>query len=299
MATENQLTEHAFKTGYIAASQAVRVGTINDAWAHYESSTLPWLRSQVGSAEPPPARCLICKGKGWVTPSIKMYPGDRVACSRCASEARPTTEENPNDTMAIQNDGTAGSGRSVDLHGSRGTAALGVDSLTSLPPEVEPRPHSARSRVIQAGWDGLQGDDEAEGGGSADGYLAAAREALTLVEEVIRDKFTAALNTGTAFDMLVLVGQAHRELRAELTLDGSAPVLEGEASASPGRSEAQAIISCESATCRSALAAQAQEIETLRGALGLAQDAAITAIGQRDAAEARASTARRCFKPQG
>ena len=28
--------------------------------------------------------CRACKGKGWVTPSIKMYPGDRVQCS-CVS----------------------------------------------------------------------------------------------------------------------------------------------------------------------------------------------------------------------
>ena len=40
-------------------------------------------------------------------------------------------------------------------------------------------------RVIQAGWDGLQGDDEAEGGGSADGYLAAAREALTVLLDIV------------------------------------------------------------------------------------------------------------------
>ena len=39
----------------------------------------------VQPAETPSApsepRCPNCKGKGWVTPSIKMYPGDRVPCS--------------------------------------------------------------------------------------------------------------------------------------------------------------------------------------------------------------------------
>ena len=74
-----------------------------------------------------------------------------------------------------------------------------------------------KQRVIQAGWDGLQGDDEADGGGSADGYLAAAREALIVLYELTTAKFTPALNTGTAMDMLILTAEAMRELRAQLT----------------------------------------------------------------------------------
>lgn len=47
--------------------------------------------------------------------------------------------------------------------------------------------------------------------------LAAAREALTIIEERITSKFTPALNHGTAMDALILVAEAQRELQAELT----------------------------------------------------------------------------------
>ena len=47
--------------------------------------------------------------------------------------------------------------------------------------------------------------------------LAAAREVLPILEERIRAKFTPALNTGTPMDALVLVAEAIRELKAELT----------------------------------------------------------------------------------
>lgn len=41
-----------------------------------------------------------------------------------------------------------------------------------------------KQRVIQAGWDGLKGDPTGYDGGSVDGYLAAAREALTMLKEL-------------------------------------------------------------------------------------------------------------------
>ena len=37
---------------------------------------------------PAPSGCRACKGRGWVTPSIKQYPGDRVACS-CGGKGAP------------------------------------------------------------------------------------------------------------------------------------------------------------------------------------------------------------------
>ena len=47
--------------------------------------------------------------------------------------------------------------------------------------------------------------------------ILAADETLTILEEQIRRRFTPELNTGTAMDALILVGEAIRALRAELT----------------------------------------------------------------------------------
>lgn len=40
--TADDRIRHAFNAGYIAASQAIRNGTINDAWQHYITSAVPF-----------------------------------------------------------------------------------------------------------------------------------------------------------------------------------------------------------------------------------------------------------------
>src|SRR3990167_10703589 len=49
--------------------------------------------------------------------------------------------------------------------------------------------------------------------------ILAALETLTILEEQIRQRFTPALNTGSALDGLRLVGEAIQALRAELLTD--------------------------------------------------------------------------------
>ena len=46
-------------------------------------------------------KCQACKGKGWVTPSIKMYPGDRVPCS-CAKPAAPVSSSAHPDRQTVE-----------------------------------------------------------------------------------------------------------------------------------------------------------------------------------------------------
>jgi hypothetical protein len=69
-------------------------------------------------------------------------------------------------------------------------------------------PQTLNARIIQAGRDA---------GFVADGYLAAAREALTMAQEQIEAGLTPALNTGTAMDALILVAGVLRDGIAALT----------------------------------------------------------------------------------
>lgn len=89
----------------------------------------------------------------------------------------------------------------------------------------EPRPaepdgtefNDVQWRVIQAASDSTSyGTPSVQVRVSA---LAAAREALAVVLERLTANLTPALNTGTAFDALVMVAETLRQLRAALTDD--------------------------------------------------------------------------------
>ena len=73
-----------------------------------------------------------------------------------------------------------------------------------------------RERIYVAGQTAADGHNDPVAQTVACSH-AAADETLTILEEQIRRRFTPELNTGTAMDALILVGEAIRALRAEFT----------------------------------------------------------------------------------
>ena len=73
-----------------------------------------------------------------------------------------------------------------------------------------------RERIYVAGQTAADGHNDPVAQTVACSH-AAADETLTILEEWIRQRFTPALNTGSALDGIYVVGEAIRALRAELT----------------------------------------------------------------------------------
>lgn len=74
----------------------------------------------------------------------------------------------------------------------------------------------ARGRVLRAGQGWCAATHHHDNSESA---IAAADEALTILDERITAALTPALNTGTAWDALILTGTAVRELRSDIHSD--------------------------------------------------------------------------------
>ena len=83
--------------------------------------------------------------------------------------------------------------------------------------EVATPPAGTREQIHHAAYAAVAHAIDADLPADVAANLASAREVLPILEERIRAKFTPALNTGTPMDALVLVAEAIRELKAELT----------------------------------------------------------------------------------